>query len=105
MSDIIDWLATPFPDARPTWAPFAAFVMCAMVALIILAGLFPSIPERLAMIEWRASVREAWQSRAAVIRKRRASGGRHHESPAPALAEDTEAASDSDAAGTARLGA
>lgn len=102
MNDFIAWLATPFPDATPIWAPAAAYAMCFAVLLIILAGLFPSVPERLAHIEFT----ERWHGlRASVFRRRRAAGGRHHESSAPALAEDTEAASDSDAAGAARLGA
>lgn len=99
MSSVIDWFAEQFPDATPHWLPFTAFAMCAGVVAIILAGLFPSIPEMI--FDGRFA---AWL-RGAVVRRRRAPRGRHHESPAPALEADTEAASDSDAASTARLGA
>lgn len=102
MSSFVDWLAAFFPDARPTWVPFAALAMCAMVGLIILAGLFPSIPERLAHIEFK----ESWHGlRGAVVRGRRAPRGGHHESPTPALAEDPEASGDGDATSPAGLGA
>lgn len=101
-NDLIGLTSEWFPDARPAWLPLAAFAMCLTVGLIFLAGLFPSIPERLAHIEWgergRATVR-------AVFRRRRSSGGRHHESPEAALASDSEGSSVDSSAVTARLGA
>lgn len=104
-NDLIELTSEWFPDATPAWIPLAAFAMCLAVLLIILAGLFPSIPERLAHIEWGEHGRRVWAAVRAVFRRRRSSGGRHHESPEAALASDSEGSSVDSPAVTARLGA
>lgn len=98
LTDLIRLTSEWFPDARPAWMPLAAFAMCLAVLLIVLAGLFPSIPEKLAHIEWGAHVR-------AVFRRRRPARSRHHEGSKAALASDSESPGVDSSAVTARLGA
>ena len=99
MSDLIELTSSWFPDARPTWVPLAAFAACLLVLLIVLAGLFPSIPEALASRFHGKDVHEG-----AVVREGGAARGRDHEGASPALAADSQATSVGDAASPAGLG-